>query len=115
MHRRATNVRVHAGGGTNAEDEICTAPRSRVTRRACAIVPALLVLATRGEDSAGGLLVLSQVVLGLQLPFALYPLLRAASDARRMGELVSPRWMRVAGWAAAGSIVVANVALVVNL
>ena len=70
----------------------------RLITRLVAIVPAIAVIAVAGEHGAGSLLILSQVVLSLQLPFAVFPLLLFTSDRRRMGELVNPRWMTALGW-----------------
>jgi len=69
----------------------------RLTTRAVALVPALVVTLLAGERGAGQLLVASQVILSLQLPFAVFPLLHLTSSRARMGALVSPRWMKVAG------------------
>jgi manganese transport protein len=51
-----------------------------------------------GERGTGALLVLSQVILSLQLSFAVFPLIMFTSDARSMGPFVSPLWMRVLAW-----------------
>ncbi|MBF5042052.1 divalent metal cation transporter [Aggregicoccus sp. 17bor-14] len=87
----------------------------RLATRAVALVPALLVTIAMGERGAGQLLVASQVVLSLQLPFAVFPLLRLTSDAKRMGPLVSPRWMRVAGYGCAVLITALNAYLLATL
>jgi manganese transport protein len=87
----------------------------RLLTRALAIVPALGVLVVGGEGRAGGLLVASQVVLSLQLPFAIVPLLRLTSDPRTMGRSASPRWMTLLGWAGAAIVVAANSALLWQL
>jgi manganese transport protein len=60
------------------------------------------------------LLVLSQVILSLQLPFAVVPLLHFTSDARRMGDLVNPRWVRILGWITVAIIVALNGHLVLD-
>jgi manganese transport protein len=77
----------------------------RLISRALAIVPAALVIATQGERAVDMLLVLSQVVLSLQLSFAVIPLVTFTSDRRRMGEFVNPVWVKVLA-----SIVVAIIA-----
>jgi manganese transport protein len=87
----------------------------RLLTRGLAVVPALAVLAVSGEGSAGRLLVGSQVVLSLQLPFAIVPLLRLTSDRRTMGRSANPRWMTFLGWAGAAIVVAANVALLTQL
>ena len=51
-----------------------------------------------GERGTGQLLILSQVVLSLQLPFAVFPLVMFTGDRRKMGELVAPMWMLVLAW-----------------
>jgi manganese transport protein len=77
--------------------------RSLLTR-SLAIVPAVTVLALRGDQGVLELLVLSQVVLSLQLPFAMVPLIRFTSDKRIMGSFSSPPWMRYLAWAATAAI-----------
>ena len=68
----------------------------RLVTRLLAIVPAVIVAALYGESGTAKLLVLSQVILSLQLPFAVIPLVRFTSDREKMGPFVSPRW--VASW-----------------
>jgi manganese transport protein len=80
----------------------------RLISRGLAIVPALIVVAVAGEHALGSLLILSQAVLSLQLPFAVFPLIRLTSDRRKMGDLASPRWLATAAWIAAIVIVVLN-------
>ncbi len=80
----------------------------RVATRALAIVPAVLVVLARGGDGAGRLLVLSQVVLSLQLPFAAVPLVMFTGSPRVMGTLASPRWLRVVAWSVAAVLVALN-------
>ncbi len=65
----------------------------RLISRGLAIVPAALVIGLRGEHAVDELLVLSQVVLSLQLAFAVVPLILFTSDRRRMGAFVSPAWV----------------------
>jgi manganese transport protein len=69
----------------------------RLATRALAIVPAITVTALYGESGTGQLLVLSQVVLSLQLSFAVVPLLMFTSDRSLMGVFINPGWVRVAG------------------
>ena len=71
----------------------------RLITRLIAIVPALITVALYGERGSGALLVLSQVILSLQLPFAVFPLVMFTGDRRKMGDLVAPRWMLRAGLA----------------
>ncbi|MBN8560150.1 MAG: Nramp family divalent metal transporter [Leptolyngbya sp. UWPOB_LEPTO1] len=73
----------------------------RLATRLIAIVPALIAIVFFGEQSTGGLLVFSQVILSLQLSFAVIPLVMFTSDRRLMGEFVNPRWLKVTAWAVA--------------
>jgi manganese transport protein len=70
------------------------------------------VIALSGDASTRRLLVVSQVNLSLQLPFALVPLVKMSSDRARMGPLASGPWARLAGWASVALIVLADGALV---
>jgi manganese transport protein len=83
----------------------------RLITRLVAIVPAVIVTSLYGEQGTGALLVLSQVVLSLQLPFAVFPLVRFTSDRYKMGELVAPRWVQVLAWTVAVIIAALNVYL----
>jgi len=87
----------------------------RIVTRLLAIVPAALVIGIAGEGSTTSLLVLSQVVLSLQLPFAVVPLVMFTGDRRMMGEFASPWALRVAAWAVTAAIVVLNVKLLVGV
>jgi manganese transport protein len=73
----------------------------RMLTRLVAIVPAILVIGLRGEGSVTDLLTLSQVVLALQLPFAMFPLLQFTGSRRRMGEWRSGWFLLLAGWGSA--------------
>jgi manganese transport protein len=84
----------------------------RLISRGLAIVPAALVIAIRGEGAVDDLLVLSQVVLSLQLSFAVLPLVVFTSDRKRMGEFANPAWVVVASIGAAVLILGLNVLLV---
>jgi manganese transport protein len=70
----------------------------RLFTRLLALIPALFALGQGGEGAIGQLLVLSQVVLSVQLPFALLPLLQFVGSRRVMGAHVAPRWLAVLGW-----------------
>jgi manganese transport protein len=70
----------------------------RLITRLIAIVPALLTVYFYGEEGIGSLLVFSQVVLSLQLSFAVFPLVLFTGDKRKMGSLVAPVWMRALAW-----------------
>jgi manganese transport protein len=83
----------------------------RLITRLIAIVPAIIVVAMYGERGTGPLLILSQVILSLQLPFAVFPLVIFTSDARKMGAFVNPRWMTLVAWVVALLIAALNVLL----
>lgn len=83
----------------------------RLITRGLALVPALLGVLWLGEGAVGKLLVLSQVLLSLQLPFALWPLIRFSGDRGLMGEFVNPPWVRALAWLLFGLISAANLAL----
>jgi manganese transport protein len=87
----------------------------RLFTRSLAIVPALLVVAYQGERGVTQLLIVSQAVLSLQLPFAVVPLIRFTSDREKMGALVNPRWMTYCAWAAAVLIIGLNVGVLAQL
>ena len=71
----------------------------RLITRGIAIVPALITVDPLRRDAAPGqLLILSQVILSLQLPFAVFPLVMFTGDAKKMGQVVAPRWMRWLAW-----------------
>lgn len=87
----------------------------RLITRALALIPALIGVLTLGEHSVGRLLVLSQVVLSLQLPFAMYPLIRLTSRRDLMGEFVNSPWTSALAWSLFIGISAANGWLVVQL
>jgi manganese transport protein len=73
----------------------------RLITRSLAILPAVLVIGLRGESSVTDLLTLSQVVLALQLPFAMFPLLHFTSSRKRMGTWKNRWFLLIAGWGSA--------------
>jgi len=73
----------------------------RLITRTLAILPAVLVIGLRGDSSVTDLLVLSQVVLALQLPFAMFPLLQFTSSHKRMGRWRNGWFLLTAGWGSA--------------
>ncbi len=83
----------------------------RLVTRGIAIVPVVFVTALYGSEGTARLLVLSQVLLSMQLPFAVIPLVRFVSDRRLMGRFVTPRWLGAIAWLIATVIVVLNVKL----
>jgi manganese transport protein len=80
----------------------------RLITRLVAVVPALVVAIIYGERGTGQLLVLSQVVLSLQLSFAVVPLVLFTGDKLKMGVFVNKPWLRVLTWAVAGLIMALN-------
>ncbi|MBK9421331.1 MAG: Nramp family divalent metal transporter [Flavobacteriales bacterium] len=86
----------------------------RLITRSLAIIPAIISIIYFGPDSLGRLLVLSQVVLSLQLGFAVIPLIHFTSDKLTMGKFVIKPWVRLLAWATALIIVVLNAQLVVQ-
>ena len=87
----------------------------RLVTRLLAIVPAVLVVGASGDAGATRLLVLSQVVLSLQLPFAVVPLVRFTGDSGLMGRFASPAWLRALAWTIAAVIIGLNVTLLVGM
>ncbi len=86
----------------------------RLVTRLIALVPAVLVIALAGETSTQHLLVLSQVILSLQLSFAVIPLIHFTSNRRNMGLFATPWWGQVLSWGVAGVIVALNGKLVLD-
>jgi manganese transport protein len=86
----------------------------RLVTRAIAIVPAAAVTIWYGESGTAQLLILSQVVLSLQLPFAIVPLVMFTADRRKMGALVAPFWVTVLAALAALLIIALNVKLIAD-
>ncbi|QHI98435.1 Mn(2+) uptake NRAMP transporter MntH [Xylophilus rhododendri] len=84
----------------------------RLITRGLALIPAFVGVWLLGEDSVGRMLVLSQVVLSFQLPFAMWPLIRFTGDRAVMGRFASGRAMQVSAWLLFGVIAAANVWLI---
>ncbi len=80
----------------------------RLITRGIAIVPAALTAILFGENGTARLLILSQVILSLQLSFAVFPLVHFTSDRAKMGEFVNPAWLRVLAYGTASAIAVLN-------
>jgi manganese transport protein len=87
----------------------------RLLTRAIAIIPAAAVTIWYGESGTAKLLILSQVILSLQLPFAVVPLVMFTADRAKMGELVAPRWVTALAALTAAAIIVLNVKLLYDL
>lgn len=86
----------------------------RLITRLIAIIPAYIVILVYGESETGALLIFSQVVLSLQLGFAIIPLIHFTSDKEKMGPFAIRPWMKISAWLIASTIVALNVALVVQ-
>jgi len=84
----------------------------RLLTRLIAIIPAFFTILILGEGATGKLLILSQVILSLQLGFAVIPLIHFVSDKKKMGEFVIPFWQKSLAWLAALIIISLNIKLV---
>jgi manganese transport protein len=80
----------------------------RLITRAIAILPAIMVIAIAGEGKLTALLILSQVILSFQLPFAVIPLVQFTSERAKMGEFVNSRATTVIAWFVAAAILFFN-------
>jgi manganese transport protein len=87
----------------------------RLATRLLAIVPAVVVTALYGVSGTAQLLILSQVILSLQLPFAVVPLVQFTSDRTKMGSLVNPGWLKWLAWVVAALIIALNVKLLLDV
>jgi len=83
----------------------------RLITRAVAVIPAVITIVAAGDKAVYQLLIFSQVVLSLQLPFAVIPLIRFTSDSKRMGAFASPGWVKTLAWTAAAVILGLNAML----
>jgi manganese transport protein len=86
----------------------------RLITRGIAIVPAAITAILYGESGTAKLLILSQVVLSLQLSFAVFPLVMFTSDPHKMGSFVNPRWLKVLAYTVAIVIATLNAWLLVQ-
>lgn len=80
----------------------------RLLTRCLAIIPVIVVTALYGNKGTAQLLVLSQVILSMQLPFAVIPLVHFVSDKRKMGAFAIPRWVAALSWTVAAIILALN-------
>src|SRR5881398_2361110 len=87
----------------------------RLITRLIAIVPAAFTAIFFGESGTAKLLILSQVILSLQLSFAVFPLVWFTSDRMKMGDFANRLWVKTLGWTAAGVIIVLNVKLLFDI
>ena len=86
----------------------------RLITRLLAIIPAVITVILFGQAGTAKLLILSQVILSLQLSFAVIPLVLFTGDRRKMGEFANPRWLQLLAWITAGIIAVLNAYLLVR-
>jgi len=84
----------------------------RLVTRSLALIPVVIVVALMGDQGTYRLLILSQVVLSLQLPFAVVPLIKFTSSKAKMGGFRNPAWVRTVSWLVAGIIIALNGKLV---
>ncbi|MBV9008518.1 MAG: Nramp family divalent metal transporter [Verrucomicrobia bacterium] len=83
----------------------------RIITRLIAVVPAVVTIGIFGENKTTELLVASQVVLSMQLGFAVWPLMRFTGERAKMGEFTNPRWVKLLGWTTTIVIIVLNLKL----
>jgi manganese transport protein len=83
----------------------------RLLTRGLALAPTLLIIGICGEGKTTQLIVASQVVLSMQLGFAVWPLMRFTSDPAKMGGFVNAGWLKLLGWTVTGGIIVLNAKL----
>ncbi len=81
----------------------------RLVTRLLAITPAALTVYFAGDAASYKLIINSQILLNLQLPFAVIPLIHFTSDRKRMGEFASPMWVQISAWGCAAFILVLNI------
>lgn len=87
----------------------------RFITRFLAITPAALTIYLAGESATSSLIILSQVILSLQLPFAIIPLVHLTSDRRRMGRFANGLWLKIASWGCALFVLALNCQLLWNI
>jgi len=87
----------------------------RLVTRLLAIGPAVFLISASGGKDTVGLLVFSQVVLSMQLSFAIFPLMKFTSDPKLMGEFANPRWVKIVGYAICTLIAGLNLSLLVDM
>jgi len=87
----------------------------RLITRLMAIIPAICVIGYFGESKTTELLLASQVVLSMQLGFAVWPLMRFTGEKSKMGEFVNPLWIKIFGWTITMIIIVLNVKLLYDM
>ncbi len=86
----------------------------RLITRTAAIIPAVITISLAGEEGTYKLLIFSQVLLSMQLPFAVVPLIHFTNDRKRMGVFANPGWVKASAWGVAAIICALNVWLVMG-
>jgi manganese transport protein len=86
----------------------------RLLTRSLAIIPTVIIAILYGASGTGKLIILSQVILSLQLSFAVFPLVAFTSDQRKMGEFVNPRWLKYLSYVVAFLIAGLNIWLLIQ-
>ena len=86
----------------------------RLLTRLIAIVPAVCVIGYFGESKTTQLLIASQVVLSMQLGFAVWPLVKFTGDPAKMGEFANRLWLKILGWTTAALIIILNIKLLLD-
>jgi manganese transport protein len=87
----------------------------RLITRGIAIIPAVCIIGYYGESKTTELLVASQVVLSMQLGFAVWPLMRFTGEKAKMNEFVNPLWIKILGWTTTILIITLNMKLLFDL
>jgi manganese transport protein len=87
----------------------------RLLTRGLALAPTLLIIGICGEGKTTQLIVASQVVLSMQLGFAVWPLMRFTSERAKMGEFANAGWLKVLGWTVTFAIIILNAKLLWDL
>jgi manganese transport protein len=87
----------------------------RLATRSLAIIPAVISIALYGAAGTGRLIILSQVILSMQLPFAIVPLVMFTADKRKMGVLVAPRWVTALAVLVAIVVIALNAKIIFDL
>jgi manganese transport protein len=87
----------------------------RLFTRCVALVPAVLVIGIAGEEATGKLLVVTQVVLSLQLPFAVVPLVHITGQRATMGRFTNPLWLQGIAVAIAAAVIALNAKLILDV
>jgi manganese transport protein len=87
----------------------------RLLTRLVAIIPTIIVVALYGEHGTAKLLIFSQVILSMQLSFAVFPLVAFTGDRRKMGEFANRLWLRILAWAVAILIAGLNAWLLIQI